>query len=126
MNSGVSSRDRAAARMVEILDAPLLRALAEPARLEVLRVLLLHGPADIGTIAERLPQDRSVISRHLRTLEEAGVVRGEARGRHRFYAIDGLRLVGHLEQMVAEVRAAAMVCCPPPEHVVPAARLKRR
>jgi DNA-binding transcriptional ArsR family regulator len=126
MKAEVSSRDRAAARMVEILDAPLLRALAEPARLEVLRVLLLHGPADIGTIAERLPQDRSVISRHLKTLEEAGVVTGEARGRHRIYEIDGLRLVAHLEQMVAEVRAAAMACCPPAADVVPSARLKRR
>lgn len=77
------SRARAAARIVEVLDSPVLRALAEPARLEVLRVLLLHGPADIGALASHLPQDRSVVSRHLKTLEDAGLVRAERDGRHR-------------------------------------------
>jgi DNA-binding transcriptional ArsR family regulator len=127
MKSVVPSRDRAAARMVEILDSPFLRALTEPARLEVLRVLLLHGPADIGTIAERLPQDRSVISRHLKTLEDAGVVRGQREGRHRIYEIDGPAFVTTLEQILGEVRTAAAICCPPTtSDVVPASRLKRR
>jgi DNA-binding transcriptional ArsR family regulator len=109
----VVSRDRAAARLVELLDSAFLRALTEPARLEVLRVLLLHGPADIGTIADRLPQDRSVISRHLRTLEDAGVVRGQRDGRHRVYEIDGGAFVEHLERILGETRAMAAVCCPP-------------
>ena len=65
------SRERAATRIVELLDSPFLRALTEPARLEVLRVLILHGPADIGELASHLPQDRSVVSRHLKTLEDA-------------------------------------------------------
>jgi DNA-binding transcriptional ArsR family regulator len=72
----MTGRDRAAARIVELLDAPLLRALTEPARLEVLRTLLVSGPADVGAIAATLPQHRSVITRHLQTLEAAGVVRG--------------------------------------------------
>jgi DNA-binding transcriptional ArsR family regulator len=107
-----SVRERAAARIVELLDTPLLRALAEPARLDVLRVLLVHGGSDIAAIAERLPQDRSVISRHLRTLLAAGVVRSHKDGRRVVYELDGGRFVGQLEAIVAEAKALAPKCCP--------------
>jgi DNA-binding transcriptional ArsR family regulator len=122
----VVSRDRAAARMIEILDAPFLRALTEPTRLELLRVLIVNGPGDIGTLAERMPQDRSVISRHLKTLEDAGIVRGQRHGRHRIYAVDGAAFVATLEGILAETKILAAVCCPPVTDVVPVDRLRRR
>ncbi|MBC8070868.1 MAG: winged helix-turn-helix transcriptional regulator [Deltaproteobacteria bacterium] len=99
--------------MVELFDSPLLRALAEPARLDVVRVLLVEGSSDIAGIAERLPQDRSVISRHLKTLLDAGVVRSHRDGRRVIYAIDGGRFIGALEAIVAEAKALAPLCCPP-------------
>jgi DNA-binding transcriptional ArsR family regulator len=109
----VTSRARAAARIVEILDSPFLRALTEPARLEVLRVLLVEGPGDIGAIAERLPQDRSVISRHLRVLEDAGIVSSRKEGRRVIFSLEGGALVGSLERILGEARALAPLCCPP-------------
>lgn len=107
------SRARAAARIIELLDSPVLRALAEPARLEVLRVLLLHGPGDIAAIAAHLPQDRSVVSRHLKTLEDAGLVRAVRDGRHRRFELDGGAFIGALERILGETRAMAAICCPP-------------
>lgn len=121
----MTSRERAAARMVELLDAPLLRALTEPARLEVLRALLVKGPSDVGAIAETLPQHRSVISRHLQVLEEAGVVRGRRDGRRHVYAIDGAAFLGGLERILAETRTLAALCCPP-DDLVPASALRKR
>ena len=109
----MTPRERAAARIVELLDSPLLRALTEPARLEVLRVLLVHGSSDIATIAEHLPQDRSVISRHLKTLEDAGILRRHREGRRVIYAIDG-SFVLQLERIVGEAKALAPACCPAP------------
>jgi len=106
-------RQRAAARVVEILDTPLLRALTEPARLQILRVLLASGSADVGTIADQLPQDRSVISRHLRTLEDAGIVRSRRDGRHCFYELDGGGFLSALERVTTEAKALAALCCPP-------------
>ncbi len=114
------TRERAAARMVELLDAPFLRALTEPARLAVLRVLLVRGPSDIGEIASTLPQHRSVISRHLRTLEEVGVVRGDRDGRRHVYTIDGAAFMAGLERVVRETRALAPICCPPVARKAPA------
>lgn len=121
----MTGRDRAAARIVELLDAPLLPALTEPARLEELPTLLVSGPADVGAIAATLPQHRSVITRHLQTLEAAGVVRGVRDGRRHVYAIDGAALVGNLERLLGEVRALTAACCPPTD-LVPAPRLRRR
>jgi DNA-binding transcriptional ArsR family regulator len=109
----VNARERAASRIVELLDSPLLRALAEPARLDVIRVLLARGSGDIGRVAEVLPQDRSVISRHLKTLQDAGIVRSHREGRHVVYEIDGARFIESLEAIVREAKALAPRCCPP-------------
>ena len=115
----MNARERAAARIVELFDTPLLRALSEPARLDVLRVLMIEGSSDIARIAEHLPQDRSVISRHLKTLQDAGIVRSHRDGRRVIYAIDGTRFISALEEIVAEAKSLAPKCCPPAS---PAAR----
>jgi DNA-binding transcriptional ArsR family regulator len=109
----MNARERAAARIVELFDTPLFKALTEPARLDVLRVLLVHGAADIAAIAERLPQDRSVISRHLKTLREAGIVRASRAGRRVIYELDGLGFVRELDAIVAELKSLTPACCPP-------------
>jgi DNA-binding transcriptional ArsR family regulator len=107
------SATEAAEEIAALLDTPFLRALAEPARLDVLKVLLIHGSGDVASLAAHLPQDRSVISRHLRILEEAGIVRSVRAGRHRNYQLEGGALVGRFEQLSTRVRALAAICCPP-------------
>ncbi len=114
--------EQCSARLVELLDAPFLRALVEPARLEVFRALLAKGPSDVGEIAEALPQHRSVVSRHLRTLEEAGIVQGERHGRRHVYAIDGAALIRCLEVLLSEAKALVAVCCPPASVAAPRKR----
>lgn len=108
----MTARERAARKVIAILDSPFLQALAEPARLEVLRVLLLCGASDIGQIASQLPQDRSVISRHLATLEAAGIVHGTKQGRRRIYQLDGIGFLRTFERILAETRALVPLCCP--------------
>ena len=100
--------------VVQVLDAGLLRALAEPARLELVKMLLLYGPQDINSVARRLPQDRSVLSRHLQVLQRAGVVECTKEGRHRVYRLRGAEVVARLESMVREVRDLVDACCGDP------------
>lgn len=109
----MTSREKASTELVAILDSDFLRALTEPARLELLRVMLLHGPADIGTLAGHLPQDRSVISRHLAVLERAGVVTATPQGRRRVYSLDGPAFVRALEEILGTTRRLVAICCPP-------------
>ena len=108
----MNRREKAAAKVVQMLDGAFLRALSEPARLQVLRVLLTEGPSDIASIAAHFPQDRSVVSRHLKVLHEAGIVRAHKQGRHRIYDIDGPAFVETLEHIAAEARRLYRVCCP--------------
>lgn len=108
-----AKRQRAATEIASLLDTPLLRALTEPARLEVLKVLLVHGRGDVASVAEHLPQDRSVVSRHLQVLEDAGVVRSSRVGRHRIYELDGGFLVSRFDALATRLRTLAAVCCPP-------------
>ena len=64
-----------------------LAALADPIRREVVD-LLAGGELAAGELAGRFPVSRPAISRHLRVLREAGLVRVRTEGRHRFYALD--------------------------------------
>lgn len=105
---------RAAAQgVVELLDSAFLRALTEASRLEVLRLLLLTGTSSIRELAAQLPQDRSVISRHLQVLESAGIVKSEWRGRDRLYTLDGQTCLANLERIAASARIQISRCCPP-------------
>jgi DNA-binding transcriptional ArsR family regulator len=58
-------------------------ALADPTRREILRVLAASGEAAAGKLAERFPISPPAISRHLRVLEDAGLITRRIDGKHR-------------------------------------------
>jgi DNA-binding transcriptional ArsR family regulator len=62
-------------------------AVAEPARREVMSALA-RGDLSAGEIAALFPISRPAVSRHLRVLREAGLVRDELVGRRRIYRLD--------------------------------------
>ena len=105
-------RRQAATRCGEILDSELFKALCEPVRIELVRLLIAHGRSDLGALAAELPQDASVISRHLALLHRAGLVRREKRGRHVLYELDGPALLSRVEGIAGELRRAIPFCCP--------------
>ena len=62
-------------------------ALADPTRRAVLD-LLRRGSFPAGRIAQAFPVSRPAISKHLRLLRRAQLVRERREGRHRFYHLD--------------------------------------
>lgn len=64
------------------LDA-VLTAVADRSR-RILLQRLAHGPATTGQLAELLPMSRPAVSQHLKVLQDAGLVRTDVRGRHRW------------------------------------------
>ena len=98
------SRHEAAKQCVAVFDTGFFRALCEPARIAVLRQLILLGRADIAAIAERLPQDRSVIARHLRQLATAQIVTAQKQGRHVYYELDAHTIASRLEGILEITR----------------------
>lgn len=97
-------RKEAARQCVAVFDTNFFKAFCEPARIAVLQELILVGRADIAAIADRLPQDRSVVARHLQLLADAGVVRAEKEGRHVFYHLDAPAVRRRLEEILATTK----------------------
>jgi DNA-binding transcriptional ArsR family regulator len=64
-----------------------LAALADPTRREIV-ALLATGEVAAGELAAHFPVSRPAVSRHLRVLREAGLVRVRSEGQRRLYALD--------------------------------------
>ena len=98
--------------LVNNFDSKFFKTLSEPVRIEILKFLILNGRSDIGTISENMPQDRSVISRHLNLMREVGILKCEKKTRHIFYEVNGQVFVEKLESITNLIRQCMDVCCP--------------
>lgn len=72
------------------MQATIFGALAEPSRLRIVE-LLRAGPLSVGEIAETLDIRQPQVSKHLRVLDDSGIVTGEALARHRIYHLEAAR-----------------------------------
>jgi DNA-binding transcriptional ArsR family regulator len=61
-------------------------ALGEPVRRQII-ARLRRGPTPVGKLADQLTVGRPAVSKHLRVLEGAGLVRHESRGTRNLYAL---------------------------------------
>lgn len=68
--------------------ARLAKAVAHPARVAILRMLVRHEGCIVGDIVDELPLAQSTISQHLKQLKEAGVIRGEVDGPRVCYCVE--------------------------------------
>lgn len=62
-------------------------ALADPTRRHIVEMLARGGAMPAGRIADAFPSARPTISRHLRVLREAGLVKASALAQERRYAL---------------------------------------
>jgi len=68
--------------------ADIAKALAHPARIAILRVLIKRKACVCGDIVDELPLSQSTISQHLKELKQAGLIKGELEGAKTCYCID--------------------------------------
>ncbi|MED4206824.1 metalloregulator ArsR/SmtB family transcription factor [Neobacillus mesonae] len=68
------------------MDTTTLNALSEPNRLQIVE-LLREGPLTVGEISERLQIRQPQVSKHLRVLSNAGIVRVHADANRRIYQL---------------------------------------
>ena len=73
-----------------------LKALSDPTRLAIL-AYLAHRAAGVSQVAERFGLKQPTVSVHLKTLREAGLVRGEAEGGRTLYRVDEPRVEAVLD-----------------------------
>ncbi len=68
--------------------AALAKAIAHPARVQILRILVRKTACVCGDIVEELPLAQSTVSQHLKVLKDAGLIRGDVDGPRVCYCIE--------------------------------------
>jgi DNA-binding transcriptional ArsR family regulator len=98
----------------ELLSPKLFKALSDPRRLALLIRLAEAGePRTVSTVADGSGVDLSVVSRHLATLREAGVIRCEKQGKEVWCVVQTRVLV----KILRDLADALDACCPGGRHV---------
>lgn len=80
-------------------------ALGDPTRGEIVR-LLARGERSVGELAARLPVSRPAVSKHLKLLAGAGLVRARSEGTRHLYALDPEALAALRDEVDALWRTA--------------------
>jgi DNA-binding transcriptional ArsR family regulator len=85
--------------------APLFAALGDETRLRLLVRLTTAGPGSIARLSAKSAVSRQAITKHLKVLADAGLVRGRRRGREQIWAFEPARLAdahAYLERISAQ------------------------
>ena len=76
----------------------LLRCICDETRFGILEQLS-QGEMTVGQIVQKIKRDQPLVSHHLKTLKECGIVSSESRGRHVVYRISSERLSALIVQI---------------------------
>lgn len=68
--------------------AKYAKALAHPARIAILKMLIQRQACICGDIVDHLPLSQSTISQHLKELKSSGLIKGDIEGVKVCYCID--------------------------------------
>jgi ArsR family transcriptional regulator, arsenate/arsenite/antimonite-responsive transcriptional repressor len=79
--------------------ALLCKALAHPARVQLLRYLAAYGACYFGSLADVLPLAPSTISQHVSILKQAGLILGSSDEQRVCYCVNPERLA-QLKQLI--------------------------
>lgn len=82
--------------------AKLTWAIAHPARVQIVRLLIGREACVCGEIVDCLPLAQSTVSQHLKILKESGLIQGEVDGPKVCYCINSDKLE-QLKTLVAEL-----------------------
>ncbi|MBW8334628.1 MAG: metalloregulator ArsR/SmtB family transcription factor [Prolixibacteraceae bacterium] len=94
--------------------ANLFKALAHPARLQILQFLSETKTCISGDISEELPLSRTTVNQHLKELKDAGLICGHFEGVKMNYCLDGEKvneMKNLLKSFLDEIQLPADFTC---------------
>ena len=68
--------------------ADMAKALAHPARIKILKILMDTNVCMCGQIVELMPLAQATVSQHLKELKKVGLIKGEIEGPKMCYCLD--------------------------------------
>ncbi len=103
---GLDAAGRSKVRAAEAVNlVPVLAALGDESRLQIVRKLCRSGPLSITKLAEGADISRQAVTKHLHALHGAGLVRSERRSRERIWRLEPKRIeevLRHLARISAQ------------------------
>jgi len=94
--------------------ANLFKALAHPARLQILQYLAQTRTCLTGDISENFPLTRATVNQHMKELKEAGLICGHMEGAKIVYCLD-IEKLKEMEEILngflKEMHLPADFCC---------------
>ena len=105
----VSKTDELESAPVQL--ARFFKALAHPARVEIIRVLAQRGVCVCGEIVDELPLAQATVSQHLKALKEAGLIHGEIEGPSVCYCLNYTALDEMNEAVSSYFQSIQPNCC---------------
>lgn len=95
-----------------LVQPEFFKALSDPNRLVLLTTLSERAePSTVSEAAACCSVDMSVVSRHLATMRDAGLLTAEKRGREVYYSVPRMELATQLRTMADALES----CCPTEE-----------
>jgi DNA-binding transcriptional ArsR family regulator len=93
--------------------AKYAKALAHPARIAILKLLIQKQTCICGDIVDELPLSQSTVSQHLKELKEAGLIQGDIDGAKVCYCIDDKEWKGAKERLdqLFDSYKGSNICC---------------
>ncbi len=90
------------------------KALAHPARIAILKLLIKRKACVCGDIVDELPLSQSTVSQHLKELKAAGLIKGDIEGTKVCYCIDEKEwklAQSHLSDLFGSMPERNASCC---------------
>ena len=90
------------------------KALAHPARIAILQLLIKKQSCICGDLVDELPLSQSTVSQHLKELKEAGLIKGDIDGAKMCYCIDEKEwenAKSYLNNLFQSYQVQKLKCC---------------
>jgi len=94
--------------------AKYAKALAHPARIAILQLLIKKQSCICGDIVYELPLSQSTVSQHLKELKAAGLIKGDIEGAKVCYCIDEReweKAKSYLNTLFESYKSSGKGCC---------------
>lgn len=90
------------------------KALAHPARVAILKILIRRQACICGDIVDELPLSQSTVSQHLKELKASGLIKGDIEGARVCYCIDDTEMnaaKNALQGLFESYESKKVTCC---------------
>ena len=95
--------------------AEVFKALGDPTRLKIIKIIFAANNVCVGMIAKNLNITQPAVSQHLKILKNAGLVNAQKIGYHVHYSLNVEQIsnyVNNYEELIGQIEVKPCLDCP--------------